>query len=146
MHRAVQSSVLTATPPKGRETMKMRTPLKTVRRYGSAHEGADHFWTQRLTAVANMVLAIAFIALIISLNGADYATAQATIANPFVALLLLLFVLSGTYHMKLGMQVVIEDYISSEGSKIVLLMLNTFFAVAVGLACVYAILKISFGN
>lgn len=126
--------------------MRMRTPLKSVRRLGSAREGSEHFWMQRVTAVANMFLSVAFIALVASLVGADYATVRATIANPLVAIMLLLLVLSVTYHMRLGMQVVIEDYISKEGTKIVLIMLNMFFAVAVGLACIYAILKISFGS
>ena len=126
--------------------MRMRTPLKSVRRLGSAKEGAEHFWAQRVTAVANSFLAIAFVALVINLAGSDYEGARAVIAHPLVAVMLLLFILSGTYHMKLGMQVVIEDYIANEFNKIVLLILNLFFAVAVGLASVYAILKISFGN
>lgn len=128
------------------EQMSMRTPLKSVRRLGSAHEGSEHFWAQRVTAVANIILAIGFVALIASIAGADYATARSAIASPLVAIMLLLFVLSGVYHMKLGMQVVIEDYASGEASKIVLLVANTFFAIAVGLACVFAILKISFGS
>lgn len=126
--------------------MQMRTPLKSVRRLGSAHEGADHFWHQRITAISNLILAISFVVLVVSLLDADYATVRQTIANPLVALLLMLFVISATYHMKLGMQVVIEDYISAEGAKIALLVLNTFFAISVGLACVFAILKISFGS
>ena len=125
--------------------MNMRTPLKNVRNLGSAKEGADHFWQQRLTAVANIVLAIAFVWLVAGLVGKDHAAVQTALGNPLVAIALLLLVLSGVYHMRLGMQVVIEDYISSEGGKVVALMLNTFFAVAVGLACVFAILKINFG-
>lgn len=124
----------------------MRTPLKSVRRLGSAREGSEHFWAQRVTAVANMILAIAFVALIASLAGADHASVKAAVANPLVSLVLLLFVVSGTYHMKLGMQVVIEDYITGEGMKIILLMLNMFFAIVIGLACILAILKISFGT
>lgn len=126
--------------------MNMRTPLKNVRNLGSAKEGADHFWQQRLTAVANIVLAIVFVWLVAGLVGQDHAAVQASLGNPLVAIALLLLVLSGVYHMRLGMQVVIEDYISSEGGKVVALMLNTFFAVAVGLACVFAILKINFGT
>ena len=125
--------------------MNMRTPLKNVRNLGSAKEGADHFWQQRLTAVANIVLAIGFVWLVAGLVGKDLAAAQTALGRPLVAITLLLLVLSGVYHMRLGMQVVIEDYISSEGGKVVALMLNTFFSVAVGLACVFAILKINFG-
>ena len=125
--------------------MNMRTPLKNVRNLGSAKEGADHFWQQRLTAVANIVLAIGFVWLVAGLVGKDHAAVQAALGSPLVAIGLLMLVLSGVYHMRLGMQVVIEDYISSEGGKVVALMLNTFFSVAIGLACVFAILKINFG-
>ena len=125
--------------------MNMRTPLKNVRHLGSAKEGADHFWQQRLTAVANVFLGIGLVWLLVTIAGADHAEARAWLSQPLVALLLLLLVLSGIYHMRLGMQVVIEDYIHGEGAKIVLLMLNTFFSIAVGLASVYAVMKLSLG-
>ncbi|MFZ4808812.1 MAG: succinate dehydrogenase, hydrophobic membrane anchor protein [Hyphomicrobiaceae bacterium] len=123
----------------------MRTPLKNVRRLGSAKEGSDHFWKQRVSAVALLVLGTATVALIVSLVGADHATAKRTLANPLVSLVLMLLIGAGVIHMRLGMQVIIEDYIRSEGRKIVLLMLNTFFAIAVGVACTLAVLKLSFG-
>jgi succinate dehydrogenase / fumarate reductase membrane anchor subunit len=125
--------------------MAMRTPLKNVRRLGSAKEGADHFWQQRLTAVANVVLAVFLVALLVSLVGADHATARRALAQPLIALAMLMLVISGIHHMRLGMQVIIEDYVHGEGAKIVLIMLNTFFAIAVGLACALAVLKLSFG-
>ena len=125
--------------------MNMRTPLKNVRRLGSAKEGTDHFWLQRVTAVANVFLVIGLVWMIAGLVGQGHADVKATIANPIVAIGLLLLILSGVIHMRLGMQVIIEDYITGEGSKIVLLMLNTFFAIAIGLACVFAILEINFG-
>ncbi|MEM1307629.1 MAG: succinate dehydrogenase, hydrophobic membrane anchor protein [Pseudomonadota bacterium] len=125
--------------------MSMTTPLKRVRKLGSAKEGADHFWKQRVTAASNAVLAIGLVALIAYLAGSDHATASAALANPFVALMLLALVVSGTVHMRLGMQVVIEDYVHAEGLKVVLLVANTFFAVGIALACVYAVLKLSFG-
>lgn len=125
--------------------MSMTTPLKRVRRLGSAKEGADHFWRQRVTAVANVFLAIGLVWLIASMVGSDHATARATFANPFVALLLLALVVSGTVHMRLGMQTIVEDYISHEGLKVALLIANTFFAVVIALACTYAVLKLSFG-
>ena len=124
--------------------MSMRTPLKNVRHLGSAKEGADHFWLQRVTAVANLVLGLFLVWLIASLAGADYETVRATLANPINAILLLMLVISSAIHMRLGMQVVIEDYVHQESSKILLLLLNNFFAILVGAACVWAILKLSF--
>lgn len=125
--------------------MNMRTPLKNVRYLGSAKEGADHFWKQRLTAVANVALGVFLVWLIASLVGADYATVKAKLANPVVAIALLALTVSGTVHMRLGMQTIIEDYVHGEGAKIACVMLNTFFASAVALACTFAVLKISFG-
>ncbi|MCB1510930.1 MAG: succinate dehydrogenase, hydrophobic membrane anchor protein [Hyphomicrobiaceae bacterium] len=125
--------------------MNMRTPLKNVRHLGSAKEGTDHFWKQRLTAVANIFLAIGLVWLVATVAGADHATAKKLLAQPLVSLGLLLLVVSGIIHMRLGMQTIIEDYTNGEGTKIVLLMLNTFFAIGVGLASVFAVLKLSFG-
>jgi len=124
--------------------MNMRTPLKNVRHLGSAKEGADHFWMQRVTAVANLVLGLFLVWLIASLAGADYATVKSTLANPIVALLLAMLIVSAAIHMRLGMQVIIEDYITRESTKIVLLLLNNFFAILVASASVWAILKLSF--
>ncbi|MBU2533394.1 MAG: succinate dehydrogenase, hydrophobic membrane anchor protein [Alphaproteobacteria bacterium] len=126
--------------------MDMRTPLKKVRALGSAKEGADHFWQQRLTGVANVFLATWLVWLIATLAGSDHAAFKQALTNPLTAIGLLLLVLSGAFHMRLGMQVIIEDYVRSEGSKILLLMLNTFFAIAIGLASTFAILKLSFGS
>ncbi|MGD9785734.1 MAG: succinate dehydrogenase, hydrophobic membrane anchor protein [Hyphomicrobiaceae bacterium] len=123
----------------------MRTPLKNVRALGSAKEGADHFWKQRVTAVANLFLAIFLVWLIVSLVGADHATVKARLAHPINGLMLGLLAISGAIHMRLGMQVIIEDYVHGEFTKVVLLMLNTFFAILIAAACVLALLKLSFG-
>ncbi|KAB2700666.1 MULTISPECIES: succinate dehydrogenase, hydrophobic membrane anchor protein [unclassified Ochrobactrum] len=124
----------------------MRTPLGKVRGLGSAKEGTSHFWYQRMTAVALVPLVLFFIGLVISLNGASFAEVRAALSHPLTAIIMALFVLTGVYHMRLGMQVIIEDYVHGEGMKIVLVMLNTFFAAVVGFACVFAILKLSFGG
>lgn len=122
-----------------------RTPLARARGLGSARAGTDHFWKQRLTAVANVFLVSFAIFLIVRLAGADYLTVKGTLARPQNAIPLLLLILSGVIHMRLGMQTIIEDYVHSDGYKVAALLLNTFFAVLVGLACAYAVLKLSFG-
>jgi len=124
----------------------MRTPLGKVRGLGSAREGTQHFWRQRLTAIANIPLVLFFVGFIVALNGAGYAETRAALSNPFVALLLLLLVISGLYHMRLGMQIIIEDYVHSEGNKLALLLLNTFFTILVGGAAGLALLKMAFGS
>ena len=126
--------------------MTLRTPLKSVRRLGSAKEGTDHFWMQRLTGVANAILGIFLVWLIASLAGADHAHVKAELAKPWIALPLVLLILSGAVHMKLGMQVIIEDYVHGEAAKITLLLLNTFFAIFVGAASIFAALKLGFGG
>lgn len=124
----------------------MRTPLGKVRGLGSAREGTMHFWRQRLTAVANIPLVLFLVGLLISLNGASYAETRTALANPFVALMLALAMFSMLYHMRLGMQIVIEDYVHGEGTKLALLMLNTFFAFVVGAVAAFALLKLALGN
>jgi succinate dehydrogenase / fumarate reductase, membrane anchor subunit len=125
--------------------MSLRTPLARVRGLGSAKEGTDHFWRQRLTAVSNIFLVSFLILLLARYAGADYATVRQALSHPVNAVALLLLVLSATVHMRLGMQTIIEDYVHSEGRKVAALMLNTFFALLVGVTCVFAVLKLSFG-
>jgi succinate dehydrogenase / fumarate reductase membrane anchor subunit len=124
----------------------MRTPLKNARYLGSAKEGTDHFWKQRVTAIANLGLGVFLICLILKLAGADHATVKATLANPLYGLPLMLLGVSAAIHMRLGMQTIVEDYVHGELIKLVLLILNTFFAILVGASIVFAVLKLSFGG
>ncbi|MBP0618214.1 succinate dehydrogenase, hydrophobic membrane anchor protein [Jiella mangrovi] len=120
-----------------------RTPLRRVRGLGSAG-GTEHFWQQRLTALANVVLITFFVILLLTLMNESYEGVREAFANPFVGIVMALVVFSATLHMKLGMQVIIEDYVHG-AAKLPLLILNTFFAIAVAAACLYAIVKMSFG-
>ena len=122
----------------------LRTPLGRVRYLGSAHNGTKHFWHQRLTSVANVPLTIAAVVIIMGLLGRNHAAVVQILGSPLVAVIMLLFILSITTHMRIGMQVIIEDYVHDERHKFFLLMANTFFAVAVALASAFAILTLSF--
>jgi succinate dehydrogenase / fumarate reductase membrane anchor subunit len=124
----------------------MRTPLSRVLFLGAAHEGAGHFWRQRLTGAANAVLGIAFIVLMLTLLGRPYAEVLATLSSPLPALILVLLFVSVTVHMRIGMQVVIEDYVHSEGLKLLALVASTFFSIAVAAVAIFAILKLAFGG
>ena len=123
----------------------IRTPLSRVRGLGAAHSGTEHFWRQRLTAVANIPLTIAAVIIIITLLSRNQATVAQTLGSPVVAVIMLLFVISVATHMRIGMQVVIEDYVHDEITKFVLVMANTFFTIAIALTSIYGILKLSFG-
>ena len=126
--------------------MSMLTPLKKVNGLGSAREGTDHFWRQRLTSIANVPLLLYFIWLLISLNGASYIEVIAELSSPFTTIVLLLVMVSGLVHMKLGMQSVIEDYVHNEGTKIAWIISNTFFTYCIGAISIFAILKLGFGG
>lgn len=126
--------------------MSLRTPLGKVRGLGSAKEGTDHFWRQRLTAVANVPLIAFFVLFIVAYNGASYEEVTGALGNPIIAVLMGMVLVSGLIHMRLGMQVVIEDYIHGEAAKIACLMLNTFFTVAIGGLSIFAVLKLGFGG
>jgi succinate dehydrogenase / fumarate reductase membrane anchor subunit len=123
----------------------MGTPLAKVRGLGSAHRGAETFWRQRMTAVANIPLVIFLVLSIVAHIGADYATVRAYLARPLVALVMLALVISASIHMRIGLKEIIEDYVHGEGLKVIVLLLVTFFAVAVSLASSLALVKISLG-
>jgi succinate dehydrogenase / fumarate reductase membrane anchor subunit len=124
----------------------MRTPLRKVRGLGSAKDGTGHFWRIRLSSIALIPLSFFLLGWILSLDGAGYDEVRAALAEPLIALAASLFILISLDHMQLGMQIIIEDYVHGGGTKVALIMLNIFFAVAVGAASVFAILKIAFGG
>jgi succinate dehydrogenase / fumarate reductase, membrane anchor subunit len=123
----------------------IRTPLARVRGFGSAKSGTKHFWHQRITAVANIPLTIAAVIILITLLGRNQAAAAQILGSPTIAIIMLLFIASITVHMRIGMAVVIEDYVHNESAKLVALMANTFFTIVVGLTAAFGILKLSFG-
>jgi succinate dehydrogenase / fumarate reductase, membrane anchor subunit len=125
--------------------MNMRTPLGRARGHGSAKSGTGHFIHQRLTAIANIPLTIVAVVIVISLIGRNQAAVAEILGSTAVAIAMVLFIISVTYHMKVGMQVIIEDYVHDEAAKYALLILNTFFVIVVGFSSIYAILKLSFG-
>ena len=123
----------------------MRTPLGRVRNLGAAHSGTSDFWRQRLTGVAMTLLMLPVIVVIMMTLGSNQAGAKVILGSLPIAVIMLLFIVASTWHMKIGMQVVIEDYIHNEKLKLVSVMLNNFFSIAVALASIYAIIKISSG-
>ncbi|UXN03169.1 MULTISPECIES: succinate dehydrogenase, hydrophobic membrane anchor protein [unclassified Bartonella] len=123
-----------------------RTPLNKSIGLGSAKHGTDHFWRQRLTAFANVPLFIFFIILLIMLVGKDYATVISYLSNPIIAVVMAVMVIAGIYHMKLGMQVIIEDYFPNHYLRVFILSLNIFFCFIMGAACLFALVKIALGG
>jgi succinate dehydrogenase / fumarate reductase, membrane anchor subunit len=126
------------------DTTSLRINAAKIRHLGSARSGTHHLWHMRLTSAALIPLTIAFVWLLLSLVGKDYNQVRAALAAPLPALTLLLFIGAGVYHMQLGMQEIIEDYVHGEGARTAALAGNLFFCAAVGVACVYAVLKLSF--
>jgi succinate dehydrogenase / fumarate reductase, membrane anchor subunit len=129
----------------GPSSTSMRTPLGRVRNLGSSHSGTSDFWRQRMTAVAMVLLMVPAIAIVMMLLGRNQAGAAQILGSAPIAIILLLFIVASTWHMKIGMQVVIEDYVHSEMVKLACVMANNFFCIAVALASIYAILKLSSG-
>ena len=126
--------------------MSIKTPLNQVRGLGSAKEGTGHFWQQRATAVALVPLSVWFLWAVPKNVGASYEAVLAWLASPVTAILLLLFIGTAFHHMKLGLQVVIEDYFHTHGTKVALLLLNSFVSYGLVAASAFAILKISLGS
>jgi succinate dehydrogenase / fumarate reductase membrane anchor subunit len=123
----------------------MRTPLGRVKRFGAAGSGTGDFWRQRLTAIAMVLLIVPVIAIVITASGRSYDATVDLLGSPIVAIVLMLFIIAGAWHMKLGLQVVIEDYVHDDKLKLVSVIANNFFSVAVALAAIFAIVKLSAG-
>lgn len=126
------------------EPASMRTARGRIRYLGSARSGAMHDLHTRLTAIAMVPLTIAFIWLVLSLIGKDYNAVRSELGSTFPALLMLLFIFAGIFHMKLGVETILEDYVRNEPAKTISRVANLFFAICVGLACIYAVLRIGF--
>ena len=120
-----------------------RTPLKLARGLGSGKDGTGHWWWQRVTAVVLVVLVAWLVGLLVSLVGADLMQARATIARPWNAIMLALLVVAMFWHAKLGLQVIIEDYVHERLSEVLLKLLVIFACAAGALACLYAIARIA---
>ena len=129
----------------GEPRATIRTPIGRVRGFGSAHSGTHHFWHLRVTSVALLLLTIGFVVLVISLLGRNQAAVAQILGSPGIAVLMMLFVGAGVYHMWIGMQEIVVDYVHHDTTKIAVLMANTFFCFVIGVLCLFAILKLSFG-
>jgi succinate dehydrogenase / fumarate reductase membrane anchor subunit len=123
----------------------MRTPLGRVRNLGASHSGTTDFWRQRITAVGMTLLIIPVIVIVLMLIGSNQAGAKLILGSLPVAIILVLFIIASAWHMKIGMQVVLEDYVHSEKLKLAAIVANNFFSFAVALASIYAIFKLSSG-
>jgi succinate dehydrogenase / fumarate reductase membrane anchor subunit len=123
----------------------IRTPLGRVRGHGTAKSGTEHFWHQRVTAIANIPLTIAAVVILITLLGRNQAAVAQILGSPTIAIIMLLFIASITIHMRIGMAVIIEDYVHDESMKLAALMANTFFTIVVGLTAAFGIIKLAFG-
>jgi succinate dehydrogenase / fumarate reductase, membrane anchor subunit len=124
--------------------LNLVTPLNRVLGLGSAKGGVEHWWVQRVSAAALAVLGLWFIASIAGLDNYAYPSVVAWVQQPSTSVLLILTMLTASYHSQLGVRVVLEDYVQDSGAKVVLLTLSTFVHVAVAIASLFAILKIAF--
>ncbi|WAJ27353.1 succinate dehydrogenase, hydrophobic membrane anchor protein [Antarcticirhabdus aurantiaca] len=126
------------------DPFKMRTPLRRVRGLGVSGSGTEHFWLQRMTALSNIALILFFVVFLVAMHDEPYAVVREAFRNPIIGLLVALVPVSFSIHMRLGMEIVIEDYVHSTW-KLPLRIINTFFAVLIAAASLFAIAKLSFG-
>ncbi len=122
------------------------SPLRRARGLGAAGYGTEHWWAQRLTAIALVPLSIWFVVAVIPLASVDHGVALAWIGDPVNSTLLTLLVAATMHHTQLGLQVIIEDYVQAEGVKLAAVLLVKAAALVLGLASIFAVLKIAFGG
>jgi len=125
--------------------MELRSPLSRVLGSGSAKDGTDHWWGQRLSAVALLLLGLWFIVALATLGSFDYLHLVGWAGHPSNAVMLILLSLTLAYHSNLGIQVIIEDYVHGSFAKVVAVILNKFAHVFFVMTALFAILKIAFG-
>ncbi len=126
------------------EKTSLQTPRARVNYLGSAKAGTQHAWRMRLTSFALLPLTIAFIVIVVSLAGRDFDSARALLGSPCPAILMILFIGAGVWHMMLGMQTIIEDYVHHDHAKTLALMANACFCALIAIATIFAVLRMSF--
>ena len=126
--------------------MTMETPLARVRGLGSARSGAHHWWLERLTSVSTLLLFVWLGVSLLALPTLDQPTIVAWLSAPTAAVPMLLLVVSTFWHLKLGLQVAIEDYVHEEGWKFFAITLLNFFTILLAALAIFAVLKIAFGG
>ena len=129
----------------GHRPPTLRHPLKVARGLGSAKDGTHHFLVQRVTAVALVFLTLYVVGLVISLVGADFATVRARVGHPVNATLLIAFLIANFWHARLGLQVIVEDYVHTAVRYSILQLLITFACWIAGLASVLAVVRVMLG-
>lgn len=132
--------------PMHTEKDRLKSPLAKARGHGSAHHGAEHWLHQKITALANIPLILWLVWSIVKMKGATYAQFTAWLAAPLNAVLMILLIISVLYHARLGTQVVVEDYISNPCLRTAKLIGIRLFFFAIGVACLFSVLKIAFGH
>ena len=126
--------------------MKEGTPLGRVRGLGSARSGAHHWWLERLTSVSTLVLFIWLLVSLLRMPQLDYGTVTEWLGSPIAAVPMLLLIVSTFWHLKLGLQVVIEDYVHEEGTKLFTITILNFFVIGAAALAFFSVLKIAFGG
>jgi succinate dehydrogenase / fumarate reductase membrane anchor subunit len=126
--------------------MRMETPLKRVRGLGSARAGAHHWWHERLTAIATLVLLVWLVVSLVRMPGLDHATLTQWLAGPLAAVPMLLLIVSVFWHLKMGLQVIVEDYVHTDGPKLFWITLINFLSLFGGCLAIFAVLKIALGG